>query len=65
MASAETVDIKPSREEGGVYVLYGGATPAWFAHEAQAIGYAEEVFPHATIRIFADDGVIVRMIPPK
>jgi hypothetical protein len=58
------VDIKPSPGRDGFCLFFGSAPPAWFEQEHSAIGYAQEVFPTHTIRVFASGHVIVRVIPP-
>jgi hypothetical protein len=58
-------DIKPAPDGDGFCLHVGHLPPTWFAQEAQAIAYAQELFPKATIRIFAGGGIIDRTIPPR
>ena len=59
------VDIKPSPSGDGFCLHFGSAPPAWFELQHNAIIYAQEVFPAATIRVFESDSIISQIIPPR
>ena len=61
----QVVDIKPAPDGHGFCLFFGNLPPPWFVLDVHAIGYAREVFPSATIRVFACDSVIAYTIPPR
>jgi hypothetical protein len=59
------VEIKPATDGCGVFMHLRGAGPLWFNLEAQAISYAQEVFPRAEILVYESETLLKHRLPAR
>jgi hypothetical protein len=57
------VEIKPAPDGDGFCLRIKNSDPIWFAHEHQAIGHAQEVFPMCEIVVHYGEGILKRRNP--
>ena len=61
---AQVVEIKPAPDGDGFCLRFKDAAPIWFAHEHQAVNYAQDFYPVYEVIVYAGEGIIARRYAP-